>query len=347
MSMRGLLLVNIGTPESPSVGDVRRYLAQFLDDPRVIDIHPVARKLLLHAVILPFRPRKSAAAYQKIWMPQGSPLRVYAQALARGLEDRLGQEWKVVVGMRYGTPSLATALDDLVNAGIDDILVFPLYPHYASSSTGSSLEALYALAGERAVPPALASIRDYYVHPGFIGALAAIARPVLDDFGADKVLFSYHGLPERQIKYTDFSSESAPHCFASESCCDTIGSANRACYRAQCMATSRALAESLGLSADDWTVAFQSRLGRTPWIRPYTDLVLTELAEAGVRRLAVMCPSFTNDCLETLEEIGIRGREDFIAAGGEDLKLVPCVNDHPVWIDTVADMARERMGLQT
>jgi ferrochelatase len=336
----GLLLVNLGTPDAPTTPAVRRYLAEFLSDPRVIDINPVGRWLLLHAIILRTRPKKSAEAYRKVWTERGSPLLFHSQDLAQNVAERLGPGWHVELGMRYGSPSLPDALARLEAAAVERIVVFPLYPQYASSSTGSTLERLYALAAERPVVPALGVVGDCYDAPGFLDAVTAVANDELAGFGADHVLFSFHGLPERQVKATDFGDE---RCLSSATCCDAMTPDNRSCYRAQSFATARGLAARMGLAADGWTVGFQSRLGRTPWIKPYTDELLITLAQRGVRRLAVLCPSFVADCLETLEEIGMRARESFIGAGGEDLLAIPCVNSHPLWVDLVADLARRAL----
>ncbi len=334
----GLLLVNLGTPEAPTASAVRRYLRQFLSDPRVIDINPVSRALLVNLVTLPFRPRKSAAAYREIWSAtRGSPLLFHSQDLVAEVQQRLGAGWAVELGMRYGQPALGPALARLQQAGAARIFALPLYPQYATSSTGSSLEAIYGAAAKLPVPPAVTALPEFYDAPGFIEAAAAIARPVLAELDADHVLMSYHGLPERQVSATDFSRT---RCLATADCCAAITEANRHCYRAQSYATSRALAAALGLPDDGWSVSFQSRLGRTPWIRPFTDEVVPELARKGVKRLAVFCPSFVADCLETLEEIGIRARLDFQEAGGDALSLIPCVNSSPAWADAVADMAR-------
>lgn len=341
--MRGLLLVNLGTPDSTAVGDVRRYLAEFLDDPRVLDMNPLGRKLLLNLVILPFRPKRSAAAYREIWGDRGSPLLFHSQDLAAAVQVELGQGWKVVLGMRYGRPSLLSALEELVAAGVTDLVLLPLYPQYASSSTGSTLEHAYHLTAAMPAVPALHAVRDFYDHPAFIEAVAETLRPRLASFAPDKVLFSYHGVPERQVQATDLSPPGAAHCLASPSCCDAICPANRACYRAQCFATTRVLAQVLGLQTHQWEVAFQSRLGRIPWIRPFTDERLVALPGEGIKRLLVLCPSFVSDCLETLEEMGIRGRKDFLEAGGEAYELVPCVNSDPGWARGVARLARERL----
>lgn len=342
--MNGLLLTNLGTPDDPSTGAVRRYLREFLWDRRVIDINPVGRALLLYGIILPLRPKKSAAAYQKIWTAQGSPLLTHSQALARAVQARLGPKWRVELAMRYGRPSIQSALDRLYAPDappLDRLVVLPLYPQYASSSTGSTLERVLALLKDRTVVPALSFIQDFYLEPGFLDAAAAVARPTLDQFRPDHVLMSFHGLPERQVTACDPTGQ---HCLKSATCCDAIVAANARCYRAQAFATARGIAQRLGLAADGWTIGFQSRLGRTPWIRPFTDELLVELAKAGKKRLAVLTPSFTADCLETLEEIGIRAKESFVASGGEDLLQVPCVNAHPDWVETVARMARANVA---
>ena len=336
--MQGLLLVNLGTPDEPTAPAVRRYLRQFLSDPRVLDIHPVGRAALLNMVILPRRPAQSAAAYRKIWDPtRGSPLLFHSQDLAQQVGERLGAGWRVELAMRYGNPSIEAALERLRATGADEIVVLPLYPQYAASSTGSSLEEVYRIAAARWNTPSIAAVPPFYDEESFIAAFAAVGRPVLEREKPDHVLFSFHGLPERHMRKSD---ESGRHCLASASCCDRVDGVNRNCYRAQCYATARALAAALALDEKGWSVSFQSRLGRTPWIRPYTDVVLDELAARGIKRLAVFCPAFVADCLETLEEIGIRAREQFRAAGGDDLFLVPSLNSSPGWVDAVVDLAR-------
>ncbi len=334
----GALIVNLGTPASPDVAAVRRYLREFLGDPFVIDLPAPLRRLLLEAVILPFRPRRSAAAYAKVWSDAGSPLLVHGRALRDGLASALGDGFAVELGMRYGEPSIAGAVDRLEQAGARRIAVLPLFPQYSTAATGSALAALRTVLGARPALSMVVAREDFYAEPGFVAAFAAIAAPRLERFRPDHVLFSYHGLPERQIRRADPSGR---HCLADVSCCNAVAEANRRCYRAQCFATSRALAEALGLGAGKCDTAFQSRLGATPWIRPYTDRVLPELRRRGVSRLAVVCPSFVADCLETLEEIGIRGRAQWRALGGEALELVPCLNAEPLWVETLAGWLRD------
>jgi len=335
----GVLLVNLGSPDEPTTSAVRRYLREFLGDPRVLDMSGIGRALLLNLVILPFRPRRSAEAYAKVWTPEGSPLVVNGRALRDALRKVLGDDWAVELAMRYGAPSIERAVARLADADVERITVVPLFPQYASASTGSALEAVYCAAAERWNVPPLDILPSFYAEPGYIAALAAVARELPEAQRPDHVLISFHGLPERQIRKSDLSGA---HCFASESCCDAIGPANRFCYRAQCAATARALAKALGLGPEHWTLSFQSRLGRTPWIQPYTDEVLPQLYERGFRRLAVVCPSFVADCLETLEEIGLRAREQWLALGGEELALIPCVNAHPAWVDVLAGWIRQR-----
>ncbi len=335
---RGVLLINLGTPDAPETGPVRRYLRQFLSDPRVIDIPALPRWLLLNLAILPFRPRQSAAAYRKIWTQDGSPLFVESRALASAVARSLGDGWQVELGMRYGSPSIDQAMQRLIDAGVNQIQVLPLFPQYASSSFGSAVEAVYQAASQRWNTPTLQILPPFYDHPGFIGALASVAAPVIDGFQPDHILMSYHGLPERQILKSDTG---ASHCFTSDDCCDRFVQRSPHCYRGQCFATSYRLAESLGLNRDRFSVSFQSRLGRTPWIKPYTDLVFPELAARGIRKLAVICPSFVADCLETLEEIGIRGREQWREAGGTELELIPCVNHEASWVDAVVRMIQK------
>jgi ferrochelatase len=340
----GVLLIQLGTPASPAVRDVRRYLREFLSDPRVLDVPALARRLLLELAILPRRPRKSAAAYRSIWTPEGSPLLVHSRALAQAVARALGPGFAVELGMRYGEPSLRGALARLRAAGAERVVVAPLYPQYAASSGGSALARAFELASESWDVPALSALAPFHADPGFLDASAAVAREPLAGFGADHVLFSFHGLPERQVRRSD---PTGAHCLARPDCCEVASPAHRRCYRAQCAATARALAARLGLAPNAWSYSFQSRLGRTPWIRPYTDERLPELAAAGVKRLAVVCPSFVADCLETVEEIGLRGREQWRGLGGDALLLVPSLNDHPAWVAALASLLRRAAGARS
>ena len=331
----GRLLINLGTPDEPTTAAVRRYLREFLSDPRVIDINAVGRALLLNLIILPTRPSKSAAAYKSIWdAKRGSPLLYHSQDLTTGVREKLGDGWVVELAMRYGNPSIQSGLEKLAAAKVDRIVVLPLFPQYATSSTGTAIARVMDLATQTWTVPALDFVPAFFDDAGFLGAFAQVAKPALDAAKPDHVLFSFHGLPVRQITKTDMTGK---HCFATETCCDSLENPN--CYRAQCFATARALASRLGLAKDDYTICFQSRLGRTPWIQPFTDVEIDKLAAAGKKRLAVLCPAFVADCLETVEEIGIRAKEQFTAAGGEELVLVPSLNATPAWIDAVAAIA--------
>lgn len=333
----GVLLVQLGTPDSTDVSDVRTYLREFLSDPRVIDLPAAARALLLNAVILPFRPRRSAEQYEKIWTEQGSPLTIHTEGLSRELQQALGDGYRVAYGMRYQNPPIESAVTRLAAANCDRIVVLPLFPQYASASTGSALEETLRVVGKRWNVPEIATISDFFEDPGFIRSVAEVARPHLEAFQPDHVILSYHGLPEKQVKKSDPTGE---WCLARPDCCDQMVEANRFCYRAQCFATSRALAAELGLDDHRHSTSFQSRLAGQKWIEPYTDGELAGLYKAGARRLAVLTPSFTADCLETLEEIGIRLREQWEGLGGEELMAVPCVNAEPVWVAAVAEMVR-------
>jgi len=335
----GVLLVNLGTPDAPQAKEVRRYLREFLSDPRVIDIPAPARFALVNGIIAPFRAPKSAAAYREVWTERGSPLLFHGLDLRDALRPRL-PEVPVELAMRYGSPSIGAGLEALRAQGCDRLLVVPLYPQYASSSTGSSLEKIYAEAAARWNTPYVEALPAFYEDPHFLDAFAAVGRPVLEDLQPDHVLFSYHGLPERHCTKSD---ESGSHCLQRDDCCAEIVAANRNCYRAQCFATTRGLRARLGLDETNSSISFQSRLGRTPWIRPYTDEVILELAGRGVRRVAVLCPAFVADCLETLEEIGMQAAKAFQEAGGESLRLVPSLNASPAWVDGLAAMVRQRL----
>jgi len=332
----GILLINLGSPEAPTAAAVRPYLREFLSDPRVIDIPAAFRWLLLNAVILPFRPAKSAEAYAKVWTPEGSPLIVNSRAFADKLSALLGDDYRVALAMRYGKPSIESALAELVREPLKELILFPLYPQYASSSTGSSLEEAFRLLAPLQNVPTVRTIPAFYDDPGYINALVENALPRLQAFKPDYILFSYHGLPERHIRKSETGEG---HCLAADdSCCASIGPRNAFCYRAHCFATTRSIAQKMGLAAGSYSTAFQSRLGRTPWIKPYTDHVLTELGQKGVKRLAVFSPSFVADCLETLEEMTIRGAATFREAGGDALELIPALNSADVWVKAAAGL---------
>ncbi|HVR29292.1 MAG TPA: ferrochelatase [Thermoanaerobaculia bacterium] len=342
MARQGLLLVNLGTPDAPRTPEVRRYLREFLSDPRVFDMHPVKRTLILNLFILPFRPRRSAEAYRKVWTERGSPLLFHGEDLAAKLRARLGAEVPIALGMRYQSPSIGEALARLLEAGADRIVVFPLFPQYSSAAWGSAVERAFDQAGRLWNVPALQVVPPFYDHPAFLDAQADVASRASADFPPDYTLMSFHGLPERQVTKSDQTG--GRHCLR-EGCCASIVAANSYCYRAQCFATARGIAERLGLAEGRWEVTFQSRLGSDPWIRPFTDERVLELAREGVRRVALMSPAFVADCLETLEELAIRAKEDFESHGGGELRLVPSLNSEEVWVDALLEIARDSTTL--
>lgn len=324
---RGLLLINLGTPNSPEISSVRSYLREFLTDKRVIDLPALLRYILVYAFILPFRTKRSAHAYQSIWTEQGSPLLFHSQNLVDQIQKEVGPENKAVLGMRYGKPSIETALDQLKSC--ESITILPLYPQYSSAANGSSIEEALRIIGTWDLIPSISIISDFFQHPAYLKAQAQVINPFLQE--QTHVLFSYHGIPERQITKSSCKS------ICTQSCPALTDDIHR-CYRAQCYETSRLLANELGLSADNYSTAFQSRLGKTPWVKPYTDEVLAELIAKGIKKLIICCPSFVADCLETLEEIGIRLQEQWTALGGQELIVIPSMNTDPSWIKAIITM---------
>lgn len=324
MMKQGLLLINLGTPEAPTRSAVRQYLKTFLFDKHVIDLPAYIRFILLYGFILPTRVASSTKAYQSIWQAEGSPLRYVSQNLVKKLQAQLAGTCDVALGMRYGEPSLATALEKLAHC--DSLIILPLYPQYAQSTSGSSIEKVFDLLRKRATWPHLRIIRDFYHNPFFLQAMAERIKPYLADH--DYVLFSYHGLPVRHI----IKSGCAAVC--TNACPDPVEK-NPICYRAQCYATTHALASILQLADHTYATSFQSRLGRTPWITPYTEDELKQLAAQGIKRLAIALPSFVTDCLETLEEIAIRAKEQWLALGGDVLTAIPCLNDEDAWVNGI------------
>lgn len=337
----GVLLVQLGTPDAPRPREVRRYLREFLSDPRVLSMPALARKLLLELVILPTRPRRSAKAYAKIWTDEGSPLMLHSVALRDGVAAALGGDYVVELAMRYGTPAITDGIEKLGEVDVDRIVVLPLFPQYSAATTASILARVQEETARYWDVRPLTTLGEFHDHPGFVAAWREVAAPILAEAGPDHVLFSYHGLPESQIVESD---PSGAHCLATEDCCASICATNRHCYRAQCFATTAALADTLGLDPGTVTTSFQSRLGRTPWIRPYTDEIVETLRERGVERLAVLSPAFVADNLETLEEIGMQLAEQWQALGGRSLTLVPSLNAHPRWVETVADLVRSAVA---
>lgn len=339
----GILLSNLGTPEAPTAAAVRPYLRQFLTDRRVIDIPWLPRQLLVRCIIAPFRSPRSAHAYASVWTPEGSPLMVHSKALLEAVRREVGPGFRVAMGMRYGSPSLESALTELVQAGCDEIRLLALYPQNAGATTASTLEETWRIAGSMETPPRIVPLAAFPTHGGFIEAQAETLRVALakEPSTQNHVVFSYHGLPERQIQRADTTGS---HCLANAGCCDSLAEVNRHCYRAQCFATSRALTQTLDLDPSRCHTTFQSRLGRIPWIGPATDATVAALPAKGVKNLVVATPSFVTDCLETLEEVGMGLRASFLAAGGERFTLAPCVNASPTWVRAVCDLVGATRG---
>ena len=331
MSQKGVLLVNLGSPDSASVPDVRKYLREFLMDGRVIDAPWPIRWYVVNCTILLKRPMETAAAYQKIWTPEGSPLVVTSRHVQDDLQQRVGDSLTVELAMRYQNPSIESALIHLHVQGVEELLVFPLFPHYAMSSFESAVVRVRELAARVAPEMDLKIADPFYRDPDYITSLVASASDYLQS-DYDHLLFSFHGLPERHLRKSDPTSS---HCLQSPNCCETPSIAHDTCYRAQCFATVRAFVEQAAIPSEKFSVSFQSRLGRDPWLKPYTDAEFQRLPQCGVKKLLVMCPAFVADCLETLEEIAMRGRDIFIESGGESLTLVPCLNEHPRWLDAL------------
>jgi ferrochelatase len=322
----GVLVAQLGTPDAPTPQALRPYLRQFLSDMRVIDYHPLLWQPILRGIILRSRPKRSARLYARIWMKEGSPLLHYSKAQTEGLQARLGGEYRVVLGMRYGQPSITQAMRTLESEGIDRIIVLSMFPQFSSTTTASIYDAVYTAAAGRRCPlfherkrfvPTLRFIEPYYDHPGYIGAMKARIEEAVQVWGAppDKLLITFHGIPNRYIQTGD------P-------------------YRAQCERTAQLLADALHLAPNEWLVSFQSRFGPEEWLQPYTDETLEGLHHQGVERVLVFSPGFTADCLETLDELGNEGRDQFVEGGGsaEHYRLAPCLNDHPAWLDTMAEI---------
>ena len=324
-SKTGVLLINLGTPSNCDPKSVYAYLKQFLNDPRVIDLPKLVRTILVNGIIIPFRYKQSAHAYRQIWTDKGSPLLTNSQALVHAVSKELDTTMQVELGMRYGNPSIESAIEKL--KGCQKIIAIPLFPQYSSAATGSAVEELLRILGSQWNIPEIIVNRDFFNNPDFIHAYASIIKTHLNDTKIDRLIFSYHGLPERHIEKSACKSVCSR-----ESACPKLSQHNTYCYRAQCYETSRLIAHELNLNAKDYVVSFQSRLGRTPWIKPYTDLILKELRDQGAANIAIVCPSFVSDCLETLEEINIRARADWRALGGSEFIFIPCLNHDPMWV---------------
>lgn len=334
MSKRAVLLVNLGSPDSTSIPDVTRYLREFLGDERVIDQpgEPF-RTFLINQIIIRKRVANSAHAYQQIWTDRGSPLLLISESVRDKLAATLGPDVPVYLAMRYGNPSIASVIAQLAADGIEEILLFPQYPHYAMSSWETVVVKVYEEAARLAPALRIQSVQPFYADRDYIEALYTVTAPYLQK-PHDFVLFSYHGIPERHLRKADSSHA---HCMQVKDCCTTCSPVHATCYRAQVLATTRALVARAGIPADKHSVSFQSRLAGEPWLSPFTDHVLKELPKKGRKRLLVLCPAFVADCLETLEEIRGEGRDMFLEAGGETFEQVPCLNDQPAYIEFLAN----------
>ncbi|MCC6278390.1 MAG: ferrochelatase [Oligoflexia bacterium] len=331
----GILVSNLGTPDSPEELPVRKYLAEFLMDKYIIDIPWILRVLLVYGVILWRRPKLSAHAYAQIWTSDGSPLMVHSKRLYRKLKDNLGSAYAVALAMRYGNPSLESGVKDLMSQGVSEIRFLPLYPQFASATVRSSFEKLKQVAALLGFTGEIRLIAPFFNHPDFIELWAAKLSTMIESEKPDHILFSFHGLPVRQLIKED---KTGSHCMQSPGCCQTLSSVNELCYRAHCLATAQLIAQKLGLEDSQYSIGFQSRLGGTRWIEPYTEDRLIKLAQNGIKNLVVVSPSFVADCLETLEELGIRARDRFLSEGGTKFSLVPSLNSDDPWIRVVSDL---------
>lgn len=336
MGKKGVLLVNLGTPDEPTRGAVYRYLKEFLLDPRVIDISAVQRNLLVRGVIAPFRSKSASKLYEGLWTDEGSPLKVYGFQLKEMLQKEMGDAYFVDLAMRYQSPSVKSVLTNMLAQNVSELIIVPLFPHYASASTGSVYEEVMRLLSKVQGIPKLRFINSFYEHPDFIASIMERAKEhKLEDY--DHVLFSYHGLPVRQLVKTDLGN----HCNKAKDCCSTISDRNQHCYSAQCHATTRALVKEMGLEEGQYSTCFQSRLGKEPWVEPYTTDVLRQRAEAGNKRLLVFCPAFVADCLETTIEVSVEYMDDFQAMGGEHVQLIDSLNSHPRWVSGLKNIILE------
>ncbi|MCF7709102.1 MAG: ferrochelatase [Verrucomicrobia bacterium] len=332
---KGVLLVNVGSPASTSIRDVRRYLREFLMDPYVLDAPYPVRFMIVNLIIAPFRSKKSARAYRRIWREDGSPLIALSRALAESVQERVSIP--VRFAMRYGEPSIESVIGGLRELGVRELLLIPLYPQYAMSTRQTTIEKVKSVLGRMNDEMRLTVKRPFFDDAAYMNSLISSARPALTE-GFDHLLFSFHGLPERHVRKTDPTGN---HCLSSDDCCDNPGAALETCYRAQSLAMVKTFARVTGIEGSRISYAFQSRLGKGEWLKPYLNDELLRLSGRGVKDLAVICPSFVSDCLETLEEVGDGAREKFLSSGGRRFTLIPCLNDHPHWINTVAGWIKD------
>jgi ferrochelatase len=330
----GLLLINLGTPDAPTVDAVRRYLDEFLMDPYVVDIPFPLRYLLVKGIILRTRPQASAKLYQSVWTDKGSPLLVLSLELEEQIKALLNEDFEVELGMRYGSPSVAVALEKLMQHELEQLIVLPLFPQYSQAATESAIQSFKKAFKKYNAKLPVRIITDFYDHPAFIDSYVKIIEKHLDISHHEHLLLSYHGLPVKHLEKTGCEYV-GKHCI-DETNCPKMNIQNKNCYKAQCFATSRLIAKQLNLTENQYSVSFQSRLGKTPWIKPYTDLHLSTLYNKGIRKLAIASPSFVSDCLETLEEIAIQAKEQWLALGGESLTVIPCLNTSTNWVKAIS-----------
>jgi protoporphyrin/coproporphyrin ferrochelatase len=338
MKTPGALLVNLGAPDSPQPRDVRRFLRESFMDGRVLDVLYPIRLALVHGRILPFETRPFAEAYRKVWLAEGSPLCVISKRVTTLLQQRV--PIPIELGMRYQNPSIEGALQNLVRQNVEELLLIPMFPQYSMSGYETAVERVRRLLKRKAPRISLSVVPPYYDHPDYLKALVAGAAPYLEG-NRGHLLFSFHGLPEKQLRKSD---PTGFHCLKAKNCCEKSSAARATCYRAQCLRTASAFVETAGIPVPETSVAFQSGLGQAPWMQPTTDVEFARLARGGVRKLTVICPSFVTDNLETLEQTGVRGRELFLAAGGREFQLIPCLNEQPLWLDFLERLVREFAG---
>ena len=339
---KAVLLLNLGTPAEPTAKGLREFYTRFFADPFVFDMSPLGRWLLRNLIVKPFRAPKTAKSYASIWMDGGSPLKVYADALLASLQskfDEADEEVLVFNGMAYSEPSINAAMAEMESSGVTNLVLLPMFPQYSTATTASVFHGVRQAASEWSVAPKLHFIDDLFAHPAFIKAWSILIEHQLENMDVEHIVFSYHGLPEKNILKAD-----QENVCNFDDCCQQISTRNRLCYRAQCFATTQAIVKSLAWGEDKYSIAFQSRFGRKAWIQPYLDNHLTELVERGIKKVAILTPSFVSDCLETLHEIGIDYREQFMESGGEEFHLIPNLNDEPAWFSAVYEIANERLG---
>ncbi|MEQ6168548.1 ferrochelatase [Ekhidna sp. MALMAid0563] len=331
---KGVLLVNLGTPDSTKVSDVRKYLREFLMDKRVIDIPAFPRFLLVQGIIAPFRAPKSAKEYRKLWDGRGSPLKYYTEDITELLGKKLSEKYSVKFAMRYQNPSIHSVLKEFQKEEVAELHVIPLFPQYASATTGSVIDKVMEITKQWQIIPEIKFTSQFLEEELFIETICDQGKTLMAKESYDHFVFSYHGLPERQIRKGSYGD----YCQLG-SCCDTLNEHNRYCYRAQCFETTRLVTTKLGIKEEDYTVCFQSRLGKDPWVKPYTEDVLKELAKNGTKKVLAFSPAFVSDCLETTIEVGQEYHEEFIEAGGEVWDLVPSLNKEEKWVECLKQLA--------